>query len=161
MKLIPWKRYPGNYNIYASKPVLLGFSQGSQSYSKQVIFGGASMSKRRQEKMSEEIKRTVSHVFQEGIKDPRIDQAAISITRVDLSNDMSHARINLSILGDQAKQEEMMNAVKTARGYIRTELARRLKVKHAPEIEFRLDKSIEHGIRISSILEELKDEQKS
>lgn len=117
------------------------------------------MSKRRQEKMSEEIKRTVSHIFQEGIKDPRIDQAAISLTRVDLSNDLSHARINISVLGDQAKQEEMMNAVKTARGYIRTELARRLKVKHAPEIEFRLDKSIEHGIRIASILEELKDEK--
>ena len=55
----------------------------------------------------------------------------------------------------------MINAVRTARGYIRSELARRLKVKHAPEIEFRLDKSIEHGIRIASILEELKDESKS
>jgi ribosome-binding factor A len=93
--------------------------------------------------------------------DPRIDQATISLTRVDLSNDLSHARINISVLGDQAKQEEMINAVRTARGYIRSELARRLKVKHAPEIEFRLDKSIEHGIRIASILEELKDESKS
>jgi len=119
------------------------------------------MSKRRQEKLSEEIKRTVSHIFQEGIKDPRIDQATISLTRVDLSNDLSHARINISVLGDQAKQEEMIDAVRTARGYIRSELARRLKVKHAPEIEFRLDKSIEHGIRIASILEELKDESKS
>ncbi|KUG02892.1 ribosome-binding factor a [hydrocarbon metagenome] len=116
------------------------------------------MSRRRQEKLSEEIKRTVSHIFQEGIKDPRIEQAAISLTRVDLSNDMSHARINISILGDQSKQEEMMNAVKAARGYVRSELAHRLKVKHAPEIEFRLDKSIEHGIRISSILEELKED---
>ncbi len=116
------------------------------------------MSRRRQERMSEEIKRIVSHILQEGIKDPRIEQATISLTRVDLSNDMSHARINISILGDQMKQEEMMNAVRAARGYIRSELAHRLKVKHAPEIEFRLDKSIEHGIRISSILEELKED---
>ncbi len=116
------------------------------------------MSRRRQEKMSEEIKRIVSHILQEGIKDPRIEQAAISLTRVDLSNDMSNARINISILGDQMKQEEMMNAVRAARGYIRSELARRLQVKHAPEIEFRLDKSIEHGIRISSILEDLKED---
>ncbi len=116
------------------------------------------MSRRRQEKLAEEIKRSVSHIFLEGMKDPRIEQAAISLTRVDLSNDMSHARINISILGDQMKQEEMMKAVNAARGYIRTELAHRLKIKHAPEIEFRLDKSIEHGIRISSILEELKED---
>jgi len=115
------------------------------------------MSKRRQEKMSEEIKRMISQIFLEEIKDPRIDPAAVSVTRVDLSNDLSHARINVSILGDTEKQEEGMAAVKAAGGYIRSALARRLKVKHAPALEFRLDKSIEHGIRISSILDELKE----
>ncbi len=118
------------------------------------------MSRRRQERLSEEIKRVVSRILQEGVKDPRIEPAAVSLTRVDLSNDMSHARINISILGDEPKQEEMINAVRAARGYIRSELAHRLKVKHAPELEFRLDKSIEHGIRISSILEELKEDSK-
>lgn len=117
------------------------------------------MGKRRQERMSEEIKRVIAQVIQ-GIKDPRVNSAAISLTRVDLSNDLSHARINVSILGDASKQDEMMNAISSARGYIRSELAQRLKVKHAPELEFKLDKSIEHGIRISSLLETLKDEEK-
>ncbi len=117
------------------------------------------MGKRRQERMSEEIKRTISQIMQ-GIKDPRINSASISLTRVDLSNDLSHARINVSILGDEQKQDEMMNAISSARGYIRSELAQRLKVKHAPELEFKLDKSIEHGIRISTLLETLKDDEK-
>lgn len=117
------------------------------------------MSKRRQERMSEEIRRIVSQIFQEEIKDPRIDQAAVSLTRVDLSNDLSHARINISVLGDENKQLETINAIRAAKGYIRSELAQRLKVKHAPEIDFTPDKSIEHGIRIASILDELKEDK--
>lgn len=116
------------------------------------------MGKRRQERMSEEIKRIIAQIIQ-GIKDPRINPAAISLTRVDLSNDLSHARVNVSILGDAPQQDEMMNVISSARGYIRSELAQRLKVRHAPELEFKLDKSIEHGIRISSLLEALKGEE--
>ncbi|MEN6348039.1 MAG: 30S ribosome-binding factor RbfA [Syntrophomonas sp.] len=118
------------------------------------------MSKRRQERMSVEVKRVLSRIIQEDIKDPRIDFSSVSITRVDVSNDYSHARVNISILGDEAKQEETMKALQKARGYIRTELAKEIQVRHAPELEFRLDRSIEHGIRISSLLEELKEEEK-
>lgn len=117
------------------------------------------MSKRRQERMSVEVKRVLSRIIQEDIKDPRIDFSSVSITRVDVSNDYSHARVNISILGDEAKQEETMKALQKAKGYIRTELAREIQVRHAPELEFRLDRSIEHGIRISSLLEELKEEE--
>ena len=117
------------------------------------------MSKRRQERMSVEVKRVLSRIIQENIKDPRIDFSSVSITRVDVSNDYSHARVNISILGDEAKQEETMKALQKAKGYIRTELAREIQVRHAPELEFRLDRSIEHGIRISSLLEELKEEE--
>lgn len=119
------------------------------------------MGKRRQEKMTEEIKRILSRIIQEEIKDPRVDVGMVSITRVELSSDLSHARINISILGDKLKQEEAFAALKNARGYIRTELARAVKIKHAPELEFRLDNSIEHGINMSSLLDSIKrDEEK-
>ncbi len=116
------------------------------------------MSKRRQERMSVEIKRVLSRIIQEDIKDPRIDFSSVSITRVEVPNDLSHARINISILGDEQKQEETMKALQKAKGYLRTELAREIQIRHAPELELRLDKSIEHGIRISSLLEGLKEE---
>ena len=118
------------------------------------------MSKRRQERMSVEIMRVLSQIIQEEIKDPRIEFKNLSITRIDLSNDYSHARVNISILGDEVQREEAMKALQKAKGYIRSALAQQLKVRPAPELEFRLDRSIEHGIRISSLLEEIKEEAK-
>lgn len=118
------------------------------------------MSRRRQERMSIEIQKIMARIIQEEIKDPRIDFTSLSITRVDVSNDLSHARIYVSVLGDNEKQDETMQALQKAKGYIRTELVQHLRVKHAPELEFRLDRSIEHGIRISSLLDELKEEHK-
>lgn len=119
------------------------------------------MSKRRQERMAVEIKRSLSSIIQQDIKDPRIDFTTVSITRVDIPADISHARINISILGDEARQAETMKALQKAKGHIRTELSRQLQIRHAPELEFRLDKSIEHGIRMSSLLEELSKEAKT
>lgn len=119
------------------------------------------MTKRRQERMAVEIKRSLSSIIQYEIKDPRIDFSTVSITRVDIPADISHARINISILGDEAKQNETMKALQKAKGHIRTELARQLQIRHAPELEFRLDKSIEHGIRMSTLLEELSKEAES
>ncbi|HWP98632.1 MAG TPA: 30S ribosome-binding factor RbfA [Syntrophomonadaceae bacterium] len=113
------------------------------------------MSKRRQERMAVEFKRSLSQILQEDIKDPRIDFSTVSITRVDVSNDLGHARVNISILGDAARQEEVMAVLQKAKGHIRSQMAREFEVRHFPELEFRLDKSIEHGIHISNLLQEL------
>ncbi|HEX3011486.1 MAG TPA: 30S ribosome-binding factor RbfA [Syntrophomonadaceae bacterium] len=119
------------------------------------------MSKRRQERMSIEIKKILAQILKEQIKDPRIDFTAVSVTRVDVPSDLSHARINISVLGDDAKQTETMKALQNARGFVRKELAQQLQVRHAPEIEFKLDKSIEHGIRINTLLNDLKAEEQN
>ncbi|MGI6435430.1 MAG: 30S ribosome-binding factor RbfA [Syntrophomonadaceae bacterium] len=117
------------------------------------------MSKRRQERMSVEIQRILAQILREQIKDPRVDFSTVSITRVDVSTDLGHARIHISVLGDEDKQKETMQVLDKAKGFIRTELARQIQLRHAPELEFRLDKSIEHGIRISSLLDEIKKEE--
>jgi ribosome-binding factor A len=117
------------------------------------------MGKRRQERMGVEIKRILSSIIQEDIKDPRIDFSAVSVTRVDVAQDISHARVYISILGNEEKQAETMQALQKARGFIRSELAQGIQIRHAPDLEFRLDKSIEHGIRIATLLDELKENQ--
>lgn len=117
------------------------------------------MNKRRQDRMANEMKREISRIIQEETKDPRIDFSTVSITRIDVTNDLSHARIYFSVLGDETKQEDTMKALQKAKGYIRTELSHSIQVRHFPELEFILDKSIEHGIRIASILKELGDEK--
>ena len=116
------------------------------------------MGKRRQARMSVEIKRIISNVMHE-IKDPRIDFSTVSITRVDVPSDISHARVNISVLGDEDKQIETLTTLQKARGFIRSEVARQLQIRHAPDLDFRLDKSIEHGIRISTLLEEISKEE--
>ncbi|MBP8819249.1 MAG: 30S ribosome-binding factor RbfA [Syntrophomonadaceae bacterium] len=118
------------------------------------------MSKRRQERMSIEIQKIMARIIQEQIKDPRIDSTSLSVTRVDVSNDLSHARVYVSVLGDNDKQDETMHALHKAKGFIRTQLVQDLQVRHAPELEFRLDRSIEHGIRIAALLDEIKEEHK-
>lgn len=109
--------------------------------------------------MAVEIKRMLAAIIQEEIKDPRIDFSAVSVTRVDVAQDISHARVYISILGDEEKQTETMQALQRARGFIRSGLAQGIQIRHAPDLEFRLDKSIEHGIRISTLLDELKENQ--
>ncbi|MGE5397892.1 MAG: 30S ribosome-binding factor RbfA [Chitinophagales bacterium] len=112
------------------------------------------MKGRRLEKLSEEIKREISSILAGEMKDPRLGM--ISVTRVEVSNDLSHAVVYISALGEEDKREESMEALEKARGYVRTELSNRIRMRHAPEIHFRLDRSIEHGIKIAAILEELK-----
>ncbi|MDI9481193.1 MAG: 30S ribosome-binding factor RbfA [Syntrophomonadaceae bacterium] len=118
------------------------------------------MSRRRQERMAVELKRTLSRILQEDIKDPRMDSSTVSVSRVEVSNDLSHARVYISILGDEQKQQETMAALEKARGFIRSGVAAEIQIRHAPEIDFRLDRSIEHGIHMSSLLDEIMEEGK-
>jgi len=113
------------------------------------------VNRRRLEKMSEEIRREISGILSEQVKDPRLDM--VSVTRVDVSNDLGSARIMVSVLGDEQKQEQAMQALEKGRGFIRAELSSRIRLRHVPEISFRLDKSIEHGMKIAAILDELND----
>lgn len=116
------------------------------------------MSRRRQERMAVELKKVLSRILQEEIKDPRLDFSAVSVSQVELSNDLSHARVFISIMGDDEKQQETMKALEKARGFIRSRIAEEIQVRHVPEIDFRLDWSIEHGIRISSLLDKIMEE---
>ena len=116
------------------------------------------MSRRRQERMDVELKKVLSRILQEEIKDPRLDFSAVSVSQVELSNDLSHARVFISIMGDDEKQQETMKALEKARGFIRSRIAEEIQVRHVPEIDFRLDRSIEHGIHISSLLDKIMEE---
>jgi len=111
------------------------------------------LNQRRLEKLSEEIRREISAILAEEVKDPRLSM--ISVTRVEVSNDLGAARIFVSVLGDEKKQEQAMQALEKARGFLRTEVSNRIRLRHSPEISFKLDKSIEHGLKITSILDKL------
>lgn len=109
---------------------------------------------RRQIRVAELLREEVAEILQK-MKDPRVGFA--SITRVEVSPDLRHARVMVSVLGDPEARERTLEALESARGYIRATLAERLHLRFVPEVVFSLDRSIEHGARIQELLREIKE----
>ena len=105
------------------------------------------------QRINEDIQRVLSTHLR-NIKDPRVKQGMISVTAVDTTGDLRHAKIYLSVFGLES-EKEFMKGLKSASGYLRHELGQSLKLRYIPELQFELDKSIEHGAKITSILNEL------
>lgn len=105
-----------------------------------------------------QVQQEIMGIIQRDLKDPRI--GFVSITEVRMSPDLRHARVRLSILGDEEQQQETLKGLQSARGLIRHELGRRLQnLKFAPELVFEIDPSIEYSVRISKQLRELLPEE--
>lgn len=109
---------------------------------------------RRAEKLSEEIKRELSQIIQNEIKDPRVPEL-ISVTNVDVTRDLSYAKVSISIMADEEARKNAMIALDKAKGFIRRELGRRLTLRSVPEIAFFSDASIEHGAYINQLIEKV------
>jgi ribosome-binding factor A len=107
--------------------------------------------------MAETIKQEVAAIIQHELKDPRVGFA--SITMVEVSGDKRHAKIFVSVLGDETKAKETIKALKNARGYVRTELSKRLNVRFTPEIVFEMDTSISHGAKIMEVLKQVEGKE--
>lgn len=105
------------------------------------------------QRINEDIQRVLS-VHIRNIKDPRIKQGMLSITAVDTTSDLRQAKIYLSVFGLES-EKELFKGLKSASGYLRHELGQSLNLRYTPELQFELDKSIEHGAKITSILSEL------
>lgn len=111
------------------------------------------MAKIRTGRVSEQIKKEISLLIQTELKDPRI--GFVTVTGVDLTNDLSQAKIYLSVLGDEEQKNNSLKALHKANGFMRSELGKRIKFRHVPELIFKIDESIEYGSRIEKLLTEI------
>ena len=111
------------------------------------------MQSKKIQRINEDISRVLA-VLLRNIKDPRVKQGMISVTGVDTATDISKAKVFLSVYGLES-EKEFMKGLKSASGFLRHELGQSLSLRHTPELEFILDKSIEHGARINTILNDL------
>lgn len=102
---------------------------------------------------NEDIRLALSSLIR-NVKDPRVQQGLISITAVETTGDLHFCKVYLSVLGLQS-EKEFKKGLKSASGWLRRELGRSLKLRNVPELIFEVDKSIEHGAHINSILNEL------
>ncbi len=117
------------------------------------------MSRLRSNRVAEQIKKELADIFQKELKDPRIGFA--TVTDVEVSGDLQQATVYISILGNEAQKQETMVGIEKAKGFIRSEIGKRLSLRHTPEVFFKLDESIEHGTRIAQILKQLHNEDLS
>jgi ribosome-binding factor A len=116
------------------------------------------MAEHRLERLRELIKAEFGQMLQRDIKDPRI--GFVSVTDVEVSPDYSHVKIFVSILGDAAAKQAAMDGLESAKGFIRTELGQRIRLRYTPEIHIIADDSMERGSRIIQLLDKVKNGQK-
>lgn len=110
----------------------------------------------RPEKVEQFIKEELSLILQREVRDPRI--GFVSVTDVEVSQDLRHARIFVSVLGNPEEKAATMAGLSSASRYIRRALGQRLQMRFTPDIAFRLDESIERGSRVMKLLGEVKNE---
>ena len=101
-------------------------------------------------RINSDIARVLSELLRE-IKDPRVRQGMISVTAAEATNDLKICNVYVSVLGLES-EKELQNGLKSAAGYLRRELGSRLKLRNTPELFFHLDRSIERGAHINSII---------
>ncbi|EOD00624.1 30S ribosome-binding factor RbfA [Caldisalinibacter kiritimatiensis] len=116
------------------------------------------MGSRRLDRISEEIKKVVSNVIRNDLKDPRISTIT-SITDVELTKDLRYAKIYVSILGNELDKEQTLKALNRAKGFIRREIGNKVKIRYTPEPLFYLDESIERGVYINQLIKKIQSEK--
>jgi ribosome-binding factor A len=116
---------------------------------------------RRVERVAELIKREVSQMLLHGIKDDRVGTGMVSVTDVDVSGDLQHAKIYVSIYGSDEAKVETMAGLKSATGFVRSEIGARVRLRRTPEVVFIEDSSIERGNKVLSLLNQLQTTRKS
>ncbi len=115
---------------------------------------------RRIARVAEMIRREVSQLLFSGIKDDRVGMGMVSVTHVDVAGDLQHAKVFVSIYGSDEAKSAAMEGLKSATGFVRSELGNRMRLRRTPEILFVEDASIEQGNKVLSLINRLSEERK-
>ena len=107
--------------------------------------------------MGGQLREEISRAVQRTVKDPRI--RGVTVTDVKLSSDLRYARVYYSLIGEGSKREEAQEGLTSARGLIKREVGRNLKLRYVPDIEFFFDDSLGHAEHIENILRSLRDSE--
>jgi ribosome-binding factor A len=105
---------------------------------------------KRSDKVGDLIRKEISEILLGELKDPRI--GFVTITKVAVSDDLRVARVYYSVFGDEDQKEESYQGLESAKGYIKRELGRRVRLKYMPDIQFLFDDSLEYGEHIEELL---------
>jgi ribosome-binding factor A len=110
---------------------------------------------RRPDRVAEAIREAVAMFLAEGVKDPRVT-GLVTVTGVDVTRDLRHARVHVSILGSEQDKKQTMEGLASVAGHLRAKLGRTLRLRVTPELDFKYDASIAHAAHIDSLLEQIR-----
>jgi ribosome-binding factor A len=115
------------------------------------------MEGKRSEKVADLIQKEISQMLVKSIKDPRI--GFVTITKVSVSEDCRFAKVYFSVAGTLAERERSMKGLDSAKGFVRKELGRRIRLRYTPEILFQFDPSIEYAIHMGELIQSIQQEK--
>lgn len=113
----------------------------------------------RANRVGEQMKKELGDIISRKLKDPRI--GFLTVTDVRVSGDLQIAKVYISVLGGEKKKEEALKGLEKAKGFIRSEISDRIRLRKTPELEFEFDESIEYGNRIETLIHELHSDKPS
>ncbi|MCK9495819.1 MAG: 30S ribosome-binding factor RbfA [Dehalococcoidia bacterium] len=116
---------------------------------------GAGALSRRTEKVNDLIREVLADAVRLRVKDPRLSDALLTFTHVDVSPDFSHARVDVSVMGDDEEKREVLKALTHSASFLQREINREVKLRRVPALHFELDESIEEGDRMTQMLRDV------
>lgn len=111
------------------------------------------MAKHRAGRINEEMKKEISAIVMNGLKDPRIT-AMITITAVEVTSDLSYAKVFASIFGNEAEKEDTLEGLKSSTGFIRHELGKRIQLRKIPQLIIVVDDTLDRGMHIEELIKQ-------
>lgn len=112
----------------------------------------------RANRVGEQMKKELGEIIGRKIKDPRV--GFVTVTDVQVTGDLQQATVFISVLGDEEQRENTLRGLAKAKGFIRSEIGQRIRLRKTPEILFEFDESIDYGNRIESLLHQIQDEDR-
>ena len=113
----------------------------------------------RNDRVSEQVRKELARIIREEVKNPHIPSDMLWVVSALVSRDLSHAKVLVSVYGDEKTQKEAIKALKSAEGFIRRSLGRVLTTRIVPELHFELDDSIAYSIHIQQVLNAIEKDQ--
>jgi ribosome-binding factor A len=116
-------------------------------------------SSRRPEQMAETLRQVITETLAREVRDPRV--GFVTVTSVLVSNDLSHARVLVSVPGEEPEKTRALEGLQSAAGFLRSRAARTLTTRTVPELHFELDRGLEHAVRINELLNTIRREDET
>lgn len=113
----------------------------------------------RANRVAEQMKKELGDIIGRKLKDPRI--GFVTVTDVEVTGDLQQAKVFLSVLGDEEKQGKTLEVLEKAKGFIRSEVGNRIRLRKTPELEFLWDESLAYGARIDELLHDIREDDQN